>query len=53
MSAKGKIIVAAKANLRPYRAAMGKTIEPQIQTNMPLGDDLDSESDISEWMEDE
>ena len=53
MSAKGKIIVAAKANLRPYRAAMGRTMEPQIQTNMPLGDDLDSESDLEEWMDDE
>ena len=53
MSAKGKIIVAAKANLRPYRAAMGKTIEHQIQTSMPLGSDLDSESEMSEWMEDE
>ena len=53
MSAKGKVIVAAKANLRPYRAAMGRTMEPQIQTNMPLGDDLDSESDLEEWMEDE
>ena len=52
MSTKGKIIVAAKANLRPYRAAMGKTIEPQIQTNMPLGDDLDSESDMEEWEDD-
>jgi hypothetical protein len=32
---------------------MGRTIEPQIQTKMPLGDDLDSESDLEEWMDDE
>ena len=29
MLAKGKVIVAAKANLRLYRAAMGRTMEPQ------------------------
>ena len=52
MSAKGKVIVAAKANLRPYRAAMGRAMETQVQTNIPLGDDLDSESDLAEWMSD-
>jgi hypothetical protein len=30
MSAKGKVVVAAKANLRPYRAAMGRAMETQI-----------------------
>jgi hypothetical protein len=52
ISAKGKVIVSAKSNLRPYRAAMGRAMEPQMQTNMPLGDDLESESDLEEWMED-
>ena len=53
MTARGKVIVAAKANLRPYRAAMGRAMEPQRQINMPLGDDLDSESDLEEWVNDE
>jgi hypothetical protein len=53
ITAKGKVVVAAKANLRPYRAAMGRPVEPLVQVSMPLGDDLDSESDWEEWMSDE
>jgi hypothetical protein len=52
MTTKGKTIVAAKANLRPYRAELGKTIETHVRSEMPLGDDLDSDSDLDEWMSD-
>lgn len=30
MTENGKLIIAAKANLRPYRAAMGKVIDVQM-----------------------
>lgn len=42
MSAKGKVLVAAKANLRPFRAPMGKAVEIRNRADTTLGSDLDS-----------
>lgn len=44
MSQKGKIIVAAKANLRPFQAPMGRAIEIEMRSEIPVGD-LDSTED--------
>ena len=51
LTPKGKVLTAAKANLRPFRAEMGQPVEIQVDTQ--LGQELESESDLEDWVSDD
>ena len=48
---KGKVLTAAKANLRPFRAELGQPVEVRVDTQM--GQELESESDLGDWESDD
>jgi hypothetical protein len=48
---KGKILTAAKANLRPFRAELGQPVEVRVDTE--IGQEPESESDTEDWESDD
>ena len=53
LTQKGKLVVAAKANLRPFRAPLGRAIEILSEPQENLEGEVSSDSDSDGEMSDE
>jgi hypothetical protein len=51
LTPKGKVLTAAKANLRPFRAELGQPVEIKMDT--PAEPEIEPESDLEDWLSDD